>query len=313
MIQTSPSAKQSISRLLYVSGCPRSGTTVVGNLIGSASGVEYAYEPALLHTLLPLLDPMTRAGQSEAWKLLFETYCYEELLLGLLAGRSFNLNRHDDSYAGNYYMDEEIESRLSRGFRKHELDEIALGRRLTIKTPGVLPDLVRVAALYPTMQLVVVVRRPNDVLGSLLSRRWFDISPEARGIYLWPYREHRSVRIPHCISEELHDWWISPSTADVERAATYLLIQWKACRDARRVCYVDYDMLVSDPDTEVARLFGRLGIDAGKKTSAVASRLRPRSSAYPDFLAKLPPQLGGELIETAETMRREAGNREQET
>jgi len=275
--------------------------------------VEYAYEPALLHTLLALLDPMFRSGQGEAWKSLFETYCYEELLLGLLAGRGFNLNRNDDSYAGNYYTTEEIEARLSRGFRKYELDEIAVGRRLAIKTPGVLPDLVRVAACYPEMQLVVVVRRANDVLGSLLSRRWFDISPETEGIYLWPYREHRSVKIPHCISEDLHDWWVSAGTADVERAATYLLTQWKACRGVRGILFVDYDDLVSDPSTKAALLFECLGIDAGEKTAAVVSQLRPRSTPYPDLLSELPPRLRDELVETAETMCDKAKHREQET
>lgn len=312
MIQTSPSAEDCISRLLYVSGCPRSGTTVVGNLIGSAAAVEYAYEPALLHTLIPLVGPMERAGQAEAWKSLFETYCYEELLLGLLAGRGFNLNRNDDSYAANYYTEEEIEARLSRGFRKHELDEIAVHHQLAIKTPGVLPDLVRVAELYPEMHLIVVVRRPNDVLGSLLTRSWFDISPATRGIYLWPYREHRSVRIPHCISEELDDWWVNPSTTDLERAATYLVTQWSACEAARDASFVDYDALVANPESETVKNFERLGLEAGEKTSTIVSRLRPRSSLYPDLLVELDARLRDQLTDMAESMRRHAAHRTQE-
>lgn len=312
MIQTSPSAQACISRLLYVSGCPRSGTTVVGNLIGSASDVEYAYEPALLHTLLPLVGPMQSAGQADAWKALFETYCYEELLLGLLAGRAFNLNPNDDSYAGNYYTNGEIEARLSRGFRKHELDDIASGHRLAIKTPGVLPDLVRVADLYPEMRLLVVVREPNDVLGSLLSRRWFDISPTSSGIYLWPYREHRSVKIPRCIPRELDEWWVSPDTTDLDRAATYLLTQWRACETARVTAFIDYDALVASPDAQAAHLFGRIGVDRGEKTTAVLSQLRPRPSPYPDLLAELAPKLRDELVETGNNMRRQAAHRERE-
>ena len=163
---------------------------------------------------------------------------------------------------------------------------------------------MEVAALYPTMRLVVLVRDPNDVLGSLLSRQWFDVSPATQEVYLWPFREHRTVKIPACISDELHEWWVSQSTTDAERAATYLLTQWGACDGAQGCSVVDYDRLVSDPPAQTKDVFTRLGLEASPKTSEIVARITPRATRYPDIMGALPKELRIRLLETAEAMQR---------
>ena len=292
MRQTSSNARGTVERMIYLSGCPRSGTTLVGNLIGSARGAEYDYEPATLHSLLSVLPDLRAAGQLDTWRLLFETYCHEELLLGNLAGRNFNLNPHDDSWVGHYRPLEEIAARQAKGWRKYELDALAAERTLVVKTPGVLPELAQVARLYPTLRLGVLLREPNDVLGSLLSRKWFDLSP---------YREVRGAKVPVCIPPELDRWWLD--AREVERAARYLLVQMTAALGVERAVVIDYDALVRAPEAEVEPLLHAFGLVPTPKTAEVAAGIAPRPSRYPDLVGQLPEPMQREIAETTDALR----------
>ena len=41
-----------IGKSILIGGCGRSGTTILGKLIGSLEGIEYYFEPAFLHKFI---------------------------------------------------------------------------------------------------------------------------------------------------------------------------------------------------------------------------------------------------------------------
>ena len=67
--------------------------TVSGFGAHTANEVEFSFEPPTLIAMFANIDYV----EEKMWKLLFETYCFEELLAGNLTGRGFNFNVHDDS------------------------------------------------------------------------------------------------------------------------------------------------------------------------------------------------------------------------
>ena len=99
-----------VGRSVVVTGTTRSGTTMMGSLIHSMRGMEYAFEPPLLVSLLPLIDQVDEG----VWRLLFETYLFEDFLMEAITGRRLNLNRHDDSCVLVAKAEEDVRSRMQQ-------------------------------------------------------------------------------------------------------------------------------------------------------------------------------------------------------
>ncbi len=60
---------------IWITGCARSGTTILGKILSSLKGVEYAYEPEALLGLLPLVHNI----EKKYWNHIFESYLIEDL------------------------------------------------------------------------------------------------------------------------------------------------------------------------------------------------------------------------------------------
>ena len=72
--------------------------------------------PPMLFTLFSLMEKLNR----EEWCLLYETYLYEEFMLGALAGRAINCNKSDDSSIYRVKNPQEIEDRLQNSLGKSD-------------------------------------------------------------------------------------------------------------------------------------------------------------------------------------------------
>ena len=57
---------------IVITGCARSGTTILSKIIHSFSNVELSFEPPMLFSLFPLINKLSQND----WKLLYETYLY---------------------------------------------------------------------------------------------------------------------------------------------------------------------------------------------------------------------------------------------
>ena len=58
-IHINSQAFESINESILISGCGRSGTTIVGKLLHSFDNVDYFFEPPLTYTILPLLGKIS--------------------------------------------------------------------------------------------------------------------------------------------------------------------------------------------------------------------------------------------------------------
>ena len=67
------------------------------------------------------------------WKLLFDTYLYEDIFLGSLSGRSINTNLLDDSSIYKIKSNAEIKNRLNKSVSKLDLEKNVLKYKLALK------------------------------------------------------------------------------------------------------------------------------------------------------------------------------------
>ena len=132
MLEISDRAYSSVSNAILISGSARSGTTIMGKVIHSFDGIEYTYEPPLLFSLFPLINQLAE----QDWRLLYETYLYEEFMLNSLAGRAINCNRKDDSSIYNVKSESEVASRLQSTLSKNEAEILAKNRTIAYKMPS---------------------------------------------------------------------------------------------------------------------------------------------------------------------------------
>ena len=100
-------------------GNPRSGTSLLGKLIGSCKNCEYSFEPELLPYLLNIYNDLTK----DKWKQIFEGYIEEELFFNLLLGRKINFRKYEDSSIDILKSKNEISNKLSLKLSRLNLDQ----------------------------------------------------------------------------------------------------------------------------------------------------------------------------------------------
>ena len=97
-----------LQKTTWITGCARSGTTVLGKILSTLKGVEYAYEPEIFFSLIPLIHNV----EKKYWTNIYETYLIEDLFFNLCLGRKINLKKNDDSSIYNSLNKKQIKQKL---------------------------------------------------------------------------------------------------------------------------------------------------------------------------------------------------------
>lgn len=283
-----------VSKSIFITGAARSGTTIMGNLIYSFKDVEYLYEPPMLFSLIPIIDQMN----TQDWRLLFETYLFEDFLVDAIAGRRINLNLHDNSCIYHAKADEEVKRRLSRFVPKQDAYHIARRRRVVVKMPDILPFIGRIIDFYPDIQLLVTVRRPETVIASLLKRNWFSDETLRESVMIWPSKEGFEMTVPSWLPEELIQQWFVSS--EVERCCLYYLIMYESVVSLASCLVVDYDLFVENPNKMMDHISSSLKLDYGTKTTSILSSVAYQSSSSHFDMDTIPVKMRNKLLDIYE-------------
>lgn len=267
MLKISEQAYSFSSNAVLVTGSARSGTTIVGKIIHTFRGVEYAYEPPMLFSLFALIERMNE----QDWRLLYETYLYEEFMLNALAGRSINCNQSDDSSIYNVKPLEEIEARLQRSLPKAEAEILAKCHTVAYKIPDIIPYVSKLTDYYPGTRVVVTMREAVGTINSLMQKKWFN-EANANSNLIWPFRIHEGTQIPFWVREEDDDLWLGLSELD-RSAYYYIRVNENVNKIAGRIT-VSYTQLVRDPGKTVGELAERLGLKFGAITERILQEVK---------------------------------------
>jgi len=277
-------ARVAASKAILVTGSARSGTTIMGKVVHSLYGVEYAYEPPMLFALLPMISSMPE----DDWRLLYETYLYEEFLLNVLAGRAINCNRVDDSSIYRVKSPAEIEDRLKKSLPKAQAEKRATNHIVAYKLPDVVPFLPALQDHYPSMRIVVMLRDAMETLNSLLKKGWFSRENETSAL-IWPFRRYEGIHVPFWVREGEDALWAE--LPEIDRAAYYYIRVNEDVPKINNRIEVRYARLLAAPREVVGEVADFLGLQFGAMTDAIIETIRP---TQPDrdkhILARIAPE-----------------------
>ena len=273
-----------LEEMVVVTGLPRSGTSIVGQLVGSFDSVEYAYEPPML----PYFDARLRYGElcAEDVTELTRSYLFHDFYANLLHGRRYNFRPGDFSYVLDMKSIPEVLEKWSRVDRIQDALCEADAHTFCLKFPAFYTLLEALYEPVPTVRVIDINRNLERIVASLMGKRWFvdeNLGEDATG--MWPFRESSGeLMAPYFVRDDDVDRWdeMTPETRTV-----YICNRLAEDRASFRSRYEDrdtyyelsYEDLVAQP-TDVAESLGRfLDLDAGFKTDQIVGKI---SSTEPD-------------------------------
>lgn len=266
-----------VGKSVLIGGCGRSGTTILGKLIGSLEGIEYYFEPAFLHKFIYEINNIPH----DRWQSIFEWYIYDDLLLNSLAGRNLNWNLNDDSCVLNFKSDT-VKQRLSTSHRKLDLEAQAANSRVAFKIPDLVFQMPLIRSIYPEISSVSIFRKPEFTIPSIHQKLWFhdqalDINSPMPQI---AFSVHGNSRVPLWVPEEEVGYWLS--LPEIDRAAYYYIkaneILLSQCS---QLCLICYDSLINNAETEVNKICNYLKTEFSSKTKDVINSIRTNERDAP--------------------------------
>ena len=159
-------------RLLIITGVGRSGTSILGKLIGSMTPVYYLYEPAICKYMA--FDD-SHGAECKHMDEAFRAILFEDYFLPLVQGRALNKNENDDSFFGNYTDEVEIlRAQRSLPQRSGALKFVQETNPLfVIKTNEAQPAFERYRRVFPGVRFIHIIRNGNDVVAGTVKKGWY--------------------------------------------------------------------------------------------------------------------------------------------
>lgn len=275
---------------IIVSGGARSGTTIMGKIFHSFEEVEYVFEPPMLFSLFSLLS-MLDEGQ---WKLLYETYLYEEFLINALAGRGINCNRVDDSSIYKVKPNHLIEQRLGCSLPKKDIECLAGKSKIVYKMPDVVAFFPKLKRYYPGAMIIIMTRKAPEVFNSILEKGWFGSQTLRQKNLNWPNRFADGLRIPFWVDPKDDELWYNMD--ELHRIAYYYLMVNKPIKQIQGCITVKYDDLIKNPTGTIRSLADILGLEWGEKTDEILKTVRrTKKDRDYDILKQLKPEIRDEV------------------
>ncbi|MGB0806741.1 MAG: sulfotransferase [Salibacteraceae bacterium] len=276
-----------VKNKIIISGLPRSGSTLLGNILGSGKNVEYFFEPPMSSPMFSVIDQL----DEKTFKTFFDYYMQNELLMPSLAGRRLNFNAKDDSYIYKYKTEDEIKTRLDKSWRASEIMEVIGNYSMAFKTPGISSHLLKLMKYYPDWKLVIIFRKYEDILKSILVKGWFD---DNNPNIITTYKHFGASKVPVSIPEIWREDWINLNPT--ERSMIYMNEQFTALKLQSNYLRIDYENLIKEPLKTVENIFQKLEVNMTHKTEELITKIynNPNSN-----IQKLPVKCHPQILTEA--------------
>ncbi len=216
------------NRLIIITGVGRSGTTILGKLLGSMQPSYYLFEPTILKFFLPTLAQFSLRHIEFLKATLLEDY-----FLPLIQKRNINLNIEDDSCILHYRNSLTPWPNLSR--RKDAIKYIKKEKPyFIIKTPEFQPLFGSAKQAFPGVKFIEIIRNGNDVICSAMRRGWY-----GNDFVVLDWAEDGAIWYIDSESKKHWQKW-NPET----RAACI----WRWCCENIKGIVLRYEDLLDDPE-----------------------------------------------------------------
>ena len=281
-----------LDEMIVIGGSARSGTTMIGKIIHSMKGVEYFYEPPLLTSILMKEDELT----IESLREILGFYLYDSLFLDSLAGRNVNLNKNDDSCIYNVKEINEIQDRFKKSFSRIELEEVSKRSTLSFKLPEIVFFLETLKKISPCSKLVLMHRNANDVISSIVKKRWFsnEFIKESHNNQVYAVKIINGIKIPFWVQEKDVEFWLNAD--EINKCAYYCLkISESIINNSDNAIIVDYNFFIVDPVEKTEYLAEKLGLIFTDKTRKILSTVKCQNKEKWEWGGKINKNLANQI------------------
>lgn len=212
----------SIKDSVMISGISRSGTTLLGKIIGSFKNFEYTFEPSIIF----LLDGLfLNSGLDKNIIIdIFRTFFVEDKMLNFHLGRGYNIRPSDNSCIFNMKSYSEVMDRILKVQNTEDAIKlmISLNSRLAFKNPNVYAIIPVLLEKIPNFKVIDITRNLFDVLGSVVNKKWFNNKNLQDQKYYsnWPYHDIGvNMHVPYYVNikKETLQFW--NNTNEITRTA----------------------------------------------------------------------------------------------
>lgn len=281
------SVREKANHAIILSGCSKSGASLLGQLIYSMAGVEFSYEPAMMFALFPLLSKIKEAE----WRFLYETYLHEEILVKSLAGRSFNFNSSDKSYIYHVKSKKWVSQRFKDSLRRANAERLAERSHIAYKVSDALPFLPQIIRYYPKTHVVVAQRDLVSVIHANLESGRFREDFLQNGHASWPFRIVQNKHVPLWVEPAEEEEWLRLD--EINRIAFCFLKMSESVRRIPNAVLIQYQDLVEHPRKTAENLARKLGLKFGDQTEVVMNKIKPQRQqrSNPNILDSLEPRM----------------------
>jgi len=272
-----------INDMVVVTGIPRSGTSIFGQLVGSLTTVEYAYEPPMVN----YFDGKLRHGEisPETVSEIFVPYLFYEHFASYLHGRRYSFRDGDFSYILGMKTVPEIVEQWGTVHGLSDALDRAPRYTFSFKYPGCYDLLSALYAQRPSITVVDIGRNLERIAASMYVKEWFfdhALQPGSPG--RWPYHQSGELQVPYLVAEDDIEWWhrMSPSTRTIyvcNRFAEDRLAFEEQYGERDTYRSVRYERFVDAPDDVAEEIAAFVGVEPGAKTEGVIDSIEPTTSA----------------------------------
>ncbi|MDH5717005.1 MAG: sulfotransferase [Spirochaetia bacterium] len=287
---------EKINNSILICGSARSGTTILGKLLHSLKDVEYFFEPNFFLPLFSKYNELSKQSFRELYELLF----YDQLFIDSLAGRNINTNPFDDSSIYDVKSKEDIKKRHVKSYRRTELIEISKNKIIAYKHPGAIFFIEQILKLFPNKRVIVINRNANDIINSLLNKKWFSNDSmnvnDFSKILPYPIKVINNLVIPFWVPKKDFDYWINAS--ELERCAFYVFTILKSIINIKKNCLlINYEEFIKNPKLILDQILNSLNLSVGEKTVSLLKEIKYQKKDRKDYLSMLKSDLKNSILE----------------
>ena len=289
-----------------ITGIFRSGTTMLGKIIGTFKNLEYCFEPPLVFHL-DYLVKNDIINDDLAVEIL-RTYFAEDIMLNSHHGKGYNMRPSDDSCIFNMKSYSEVLSRWQNVHSSKEAIESmnSLQSRLVFKSPGVYSLLPGLLNMFSEIKIIEIKRDLKSILSSIMVKKWFVASTLMDKNYFsnWPYHNN-DLHVPYYIDREEIDFWTEAN--EVTKTIHVINTLTKASLEVgerikkthpEQYIEVKYEHILDDPSYMIEEVSTFLDAEWTPITNQRVSEIKSTKRKYnvDDLLAKCDEKIRNDFL-----------------
>lgn len=272
MLVKSTQGFKKINNSYFLMGSLRSGTTIIARLISSCKNIAYLYE----QTITDLLTSLLFKNYYNNWKILFETYIYDDFFYNFLSGRNFNFNKYDESYIGKSLSKSQIQ-KFKKPLIKSKLYNNSRKFKILINMKGLI-ILDKIYKIYPKSKYILIIRNLKYVSNSINKKKWFE-NKSLKNDLQFPNIIYKNHLIPYWVPRNKYKMWINLSSID--RSYYYTYIQYSSFykfykKNKKIITVINYEKLCEDPLNYSKKTLNLLGLKFGKYTLKIIRSIKKK-------------------------------------